>query len=156
MAIAAYLRVRIEWSKEKVSDEKRGRKICPMLGVEVIIAVAGYLLVFRICREQLLWPPVWPPVWSLDYAIVVLFGLGVFGLFVLHVLQLVADINWMNDPKAKVPPGFLRGQRTNNGPDVMIRVAQVLTMERMADNTETRAKLRDSEVIEFKADTPIW
>lgn len=146
MALAAYLRLRIEWSKKKVSDGKRGRVI-PVVVVEGIIALAGFMLVVRIFFPLLELPPL---TWF-DGTILVTFLAGVLGLAILYIVQLVADIKWIGNGGARVPPGFfLVEQIEDEGEKLrMISLRDVLSFERLDDQL-TKAKLRGNIHITFR------
>lgn len=128
VALAAYLRLRIEWSKDRIRS--RRWVLSFMLGVEAIIAMAGYLLVYRICREQFWWPL--PD--CFDLRILWTFRLGVGGLAILHFLQLVLDVRWMFG-RARVPPGFLLVGENKAKVTTMIRLKEVRTLEQGDDNS---------------------
>lgn len=90
VALAAYLRLRIEWSKKLVNRRHRWL-VSLMLLVELLIAAVGFMLVCRIFSKPLdRTPSAWLDRWILG-----LFVVSVGGFAVLLVVQLVFDVYWM-------------------------------------------------------------
>lgn len=88
VALAAYVRLRIDWSKDRI---QRRHWLVPMLVVEATIALAGFMLVYRISSELL---GVWRPAW-LDGGILWVFLIGVSCLFPLLCWQYWFDYKWI-------------------------------------------------------------
>lgn len=97
IALAAFLRARIEWIKRQCKHTKthRAENVLPSAVVETIFAIAGFFLFARICAKALGWQ--FPA--CLDSIILGAIPLGFTGLAYLLYLQWKADIIWMCDNK---------------------------------------------------------
>lgn len=150
VALAAYLRPRIEWAKDRIRSRKRLRY---MLVVELLIAVTGLLLVFRICSERLGWllfP--WPDGWFL-----VAFLSIVVCLLLLLFWQCWLDYKWTKE-EANVSPRFLEVETQTNGMNrhMKIRFADIVTMTEGDDNQLTVLKLKPGAEVTVKKSWAQW
>lgn len=122
VALAAYVRLRIEWSKKHIRSRKY---LFPILLVEWLIQLAGFMLVVQVF--QLL--PTWVPGEWLDLGIWGTFVLGVLGLFLLAFWQAWLELKWIGE-KPRNLPGFLSVEEgtDNCATSMKIRIANIVTM----------------------------
>lgn len=146
VALAGFIRLRIEWSKKLVRRSHRWLVI-PMLVVEFSIAGTTCMLVYLMFPD-LHGLPV--PAWLVPTILWAFVG-SIVWLFLLLLWQLGFDIRWMCCKRPSVLSGFLSvkamiGQETRW---TMIRVADVVRLER-ARNRVTTMTLRVGDQIKFR------
>lgn len=145
VALAAFIRARIEWSKKLIRRTPRC-VVIPMLFVEFGMAAAGFMLVYLMFSDSHLWAiPV-----DFEGAIRLTFMWSVVGLAGLLVWQWWFDFRWMCNGTS-VLSGFLFVKAIDgDGKTVrtMIRVADVLRLDRRSGAKAT-ITLRNGDKITF-------
>lgn len=138
VALAAFLRLRIEWAKAHVHPKNR-KELLPMLWVELFIGALGLAQVIRILCESLGWTPT---VWF-DRIILGAFLLSVIFLICLLWSQFKRDLKWIKKGE-KFPPEFVQveAQVKNTFKHMKIRFADIQTMREGGVNNLTVLKIR--------------
>lgn len=150
VAFAAYLRLRIEWSKEQIHSRMG---LLPMLLVEALIAAVGLMLVLHIVIEPLEWSlPA-----GFDWTILGAFLLSFVCLICLLVRQFQLDWRWIR-AKPTVLPGFLEveAQVSSGNKRMRIRCADIVTMREGDDAESTVLTLRSYKEITVNKKWDEW